>query len=267
MLWKVIFLWDILTMKQYKHFISLGYFCSVASELERIGLRSTSSPFDWCISNYEGVIDAIENHFENFLNYDYLLQSDTECGHYFNPKYKIWFFHDFDKYRSLEEQLPSVKDKYLRRIERFYKNIQQPTLFVRYISDEIVNEYGKSKELDWIEKNNHHILLLLKSFNEYNDIIYIANDGVTSKVINIFNVQKDKNDVVARRPLDKNTSLNEFFMLFDYEPKEKNIDVFIKKQKKKNKIIQKIYMRACSYFRSKIFHKYIHDKIISHTTK
>lgn len=28
-------------MKEYKNFISLGYFCSVALELERIGLRST----------------------------------------------------------------------------------------------------------------------------------------------------------------------------------------------------------------------------------
>lgn len=73
-------------MKQYKHFISLGYFCSVALELERIGLRSSSSPFDWCISSYEGVIDAIENHFEGFLDYDCLLQSDTVREHYFNPK-------------------------------------------------------------------------------------------------------------------------------------------------------------------------------------
>ena len=112
-------------MKQYKHFISLGYFCSVALELERIGLRSTSYPFDWCISNYEGVIDAIENQFENFLNYDFLLQSDTVHEHYFNEKYKIWFFHDFDKYYSLEKQLSNVRDKYLRRIERFYEDIKE----------------------------------------------------------------------------------------------------------------------------------------------
>lgn len=254
-------------MKQYKHFISLGYFCSVALELERIGLRSTSSPFDWCISNYEGVIDAIENHFENFLNYDYLFQSDTVHGNYFNIKYKIWFFHDFDKYHSLEEQLPTVRDKYLRRIERFYENIKQPTLFVRYISDEVLNENNKSKELEWIERNHRHILSLLKSFNEDNDIIYIANDGVTSNVINIYNVEKDENDGVARRPLDKNTALNDFLMSFDYEQKQKNIDVFNKKRQKKNKIILKIYMKTCSYFKAKILHEYIHDKIISHTTK
>lgn len=161
-------------MKQYKHFISLGYFCSVALELERVGLRSTSSPFDWCISNYEGIINAIQNHFEDFLNYDYLLQSDILHNHYFNEKYRIWFFHDFDQYHSLKKQLPRVKEKYLRRIERFYKDIKQPTLFVRYISDEIEGE-----ELEYIKKNNEKITKLLKSFNEENEVIYIANTGET----------------------------------------------------------------------------------------
>ena len=40
--------------KEYKHFISLGYFCSVAMELERFGLRSESGPFDWVISDMRG---------------------------------------------------------------------------------------------------------------------------------------------------------------------------------------------------------------------
>lgn len=254
-------------MKQYKYFISLGYFCSVALELERIGLRSTSSPFDWCISNYVGVIDAIENHFENFLNYDYLLQSDTIREHYFNDKYKIWFFHDFDKYHSLEKQLPKVKDKYLRRIERFYEEIKQPTLFVRYISDEVLNEFGKSKELEWIEKNNHHILALLKSFNEDNDIIYIANNNITSSIINIYNVEKDENDVVARKPLDKNIALKNFLMSIDYEQRQKNIDVFKAKSKKNNNLFRKCYKKLCSFLKRMILHEYVHDRIITHTTK
>ncbi len=250
---------------QYEHFISMGYFCSVALELERIGLRSTSSPFDWCISNYKGVIAAIENHFEDFLSYEYLLQSDAVRGHYFNEKYKIWFYHDFDKYHSLEEQLPSVRDKYMRRIERFYTEIKAPTLFVRYISDEVLNEYNKSEELEWIEKNNHYILSLLKSFNEENDIVYIANGGVTSN--NIYNVEKDENDVVARRPLDKNTVLKDLFMSFDYKPRQKNIDIFNAKRKRNNNLFLrtfKTYKKACSYF---FRDEYIHDKIVSHTIK
>lgn len=38
----------------YKHVISLGFFCSVALELERKGLRDASYPFDWLISDFQG---------------------------------------------------------------------------------------------------------------------------------------------------------------------------------------------------------------------
>ena len=72
--------------------ISLGYFCSVALELERIGLRSASYPFDWTISDFEGVIDAIENNFIHFLDYEYLYQNKEIHSHYRNKKYRISFF-------------------------------------------------------------------------------------------------------------------------------------------------------------------------------
>ena len=45
------------------NYISLGYFCSVASELERYGLRGESYPFDWVISDFGGVVEAIQNNF------------------------------------------------------------------------------------------------------------------------------------------------------------------------------------------------------------
>ena len=50
----------------YKNYISLGYFCNIASDLEELGFRNTSSPFDWEISVFEGVISAIDNRFNNF---------------------------------------------------------------------------------------------------------------------------------------------------------------------------------------------------------
>lgn len=250
-------------MITYEHYISLGYFCSVAMELERIGLRSESSPFDWCISDFEGVINAIENRFEKWLDYDFLLQSASARENYFNKRYKIWFFHDFDKYHSLEKQLPNVINKYNRRIDRFYKSIQRPTLFFRYISDEELNDDGKSKELEYIEKNHTKILLLLKSFNKNNDIIYIGNNGVRSNVINIYNVEKDANDCVARKPLEKNASLFDLCMSFEYEPRKRNIDVFNVKQKKKNNPFNRIYKKVFSFLKRKMFHEYIHEHIFT----
>ena len=250
-------------MKQYKHFISLGFFCSVSLEMERIGLRSTSSPFDWCISDFEGVIAAIENNFDDFLSYDYLLQNKKYREYYFNEKYKIWFYHDFNRHEPLQEQLPNARDKYLRRIERFYKNIKEPTLFIRYISPSQSNELGNPKELEWIENNEEYIMRVLKSFNEENDIIYISNEleGKTPKISNIYFVEKDKHNSVARKFLKKNKDLMDLFISFDYELRQDNIKVFKRKQRTKNNIILKYIKKIFTRITRKISPGYLHDKI------
>ena len=120
----------------YRYVVSLGFFCSVAMELERIGLRSASFPFDWLISDFEGVIKLIENHFDDFLAYENMAQHKLYPNYYKDTKYGMQFYHDFSAFRSLESQLPRVKNKYDRRIERFYNSIIYPTLFLRYISSE-----------------------------------------------------------------------------------------------------------------------------------
>lgn len=173
-------------------------------------------------------------------------------------------FSHIDQYHSLKEQLPDVKRKYLRRINRFYEDIKRPTLFISYISDEAVNDEGKAIELEYIEKNHLHILSVLKSFHEDNDIMYIANCGVTSNLINIYHVEKDENDCVARRPLDKNAALNERLMSFDFRSRQSNLAVFYKKEKKRKNPFVIIYKKGCAYFKQKLLHEYVHERTISH---
>ena len=36
-------------------------------QLEKFGLRKASYPFDWIISDFEGVVRAIDSGFENFI--------------------------------------------------------------------------------------------------------------------------------------------------------------------------------------------------------
>lgn len=241
-------------MKQ--HYISLGYFCSIATELECLGLRNESSPFDWLISDFEGVILAIKNRFADFVEYDYLKQNRYHHQYYLNTKYNIQFFHDFTQYATLKEQLPMVQKKYQRRIERFYKSISEPTLFVRYISDEyLVN--GISKELLWIEENYDAIIALLKSFNEDNEILFIANEGVTSSKIFIHNVQKDKGDVVNRHPIVNTPSLFEVFNSFDVPEKQDNILRY--KRKKFSRIVLKVKKEVTTRFQKVFLHEYIHE--------
>ena len=216
-------------IKKFENFISLGYFCGIAQELERTGLRSTSSPFDWNITSFKGVIEAIENHFEDYFKYEYLAQNEKSRGQYRNEKYGVSFFHDFDEFTSLAEQLPAVVEKYERRINRFYEMIKEPTLFIRYISSQGLDENGKSKELDFIENNLDRINGLFKSFNPDNDIIYIANDGVISDKIHIYNVPAGEGDVVCRWPTDHNAELEYLLVGFEYDKRLENAAVFQRK--------------------------------------
>ena len=239
------------------NYISLGYFCSVAMELERMGLRNESSPFDWVISDFEGVITVIENHFKDFLNYDDLSQNKNSREVYKNTKYNIRFYHDFDKYISLNEQLPMVQEKYTRRIERFYRVIESPTLFIRYISDRECDE-EKSKELIWIENNYDKIISLIKSFNKDNDILFIANEGVTSDKFLIYNVPKDKDDVVARSPIHKNPTLFKQFSNVDFPNRQMNINRYAQKEKKKNSIYNRMVKKIKAALKAKIRKEYVH---------
>lgn len=236
-------------MTEFKHFISLGYFCSIALELNRIGLRDCSSPFDWCISDWIGVETVIDNHFKGFLDYDKLKQSSKIHSHYKN-EYEIYFYHDFNEYGSLKNQLPEVQNKYKRRIDRFYKNITEPTLFIRYISSENGRE-----EIDYIEKNYSNIIEKLRQFNNKNDIIFIANKEIQSSLVPIYLVEKDENDDVARKPLDKCEQLKTYLTTLGDSLTEKN--------KKRDLKYRKHYLilNEISKIPKKLFCKeYIHDK-------
>ena len=192
----------------YNNIISLGFFCSVAQELDSLGLRNASYPFDWLISDFSGVIAVIDNHFKDFLSYESLAQMKVNPKYYINTKYALQFYHDFNAYDPLKKQLRGVQKKYSRRINRFYHNIEYPTLFVRYIQD--------MNECKWIEENFDYISKLLKSFNNNNEIVFIANNDITSEKLNLFLVEKDKDDTVARKPFSKSDELVSYFQNINY---------------------------------------------------
>ncbi|MCI6444409.1 MAG: papain-like cysteine peptidase, partial [Clostridia bacterium] len=86
------------------NFISIGYFCSVASELERMGLRHESFPFDWLITeNFEIVLDLIKNNFDRFLIKENLFQeSNINPNYYYDQECKIHIYHDFNGTKTLD---------------------------------------------------------------------------------------------------------------------------------------------------------------------
>ena len=136
-----------------------------------------------------------------------------------------------------------MKNKYTRRIKRFYSDIKEPTLFVRYIKDQ--------SELCWIESNMVKINQLLKSFCKYNDIVFVGNMGLTSEKIGIYSVIKDKNDSVARMFLLKNLELNTMIESIPNENKERNLELY----KRKANYRMDIRTRLKKKFESKIIYK------------
>lgn len=241
-------------MSKYNHVISLGYFCSPALELERIGLRDASYPFDWIICDFKGVLDCIENKFDDFLKYENIYQYKDYKQYYIDQKYNFHFYHDFSAYGAIKNQLPSVLQKYQRRIERFRLNIKEPTLFLRYIESQ--------KELDYIEANYENIISVLKAENENNDLILISNDDVQSELLFVYKVKKDKNDSVARRFLDKNAELKNYLCsdIYDTDKRLANIENY--KSKKNKEMVFKYTNYAISKINKLIKKPYIHSSII-----
>lgn len=246
--------------ENFENFISLGYFCEVASDLEKLGLRNTSSPFDWCITDFQMNIKLIENHFEGFMNLNNLSQSSRNRNIYMDKKYKDFFFHDFSKYKSLANQYPSVKAKYDRRIKRFLSNIKQPTLFIRYISNEKKNKNEKSTELVWIEENQDYILKVLKRYNPKNEIIYIGDYDTKSEIIKIFHVQKDKNDAVSRKPIYNNRELYPIMKNMHIRGQKENIERFLKKEKAKKSFNTRSKKKVISIYNGLFKKTYKHTR-------
>lgn len=241
----------------YTNYISLGYFCSIADDLEKLGLRNQSSPFDWGISDFPNVIKTIDTNFKGFMDYDNLSQSVNIRKHYRDDKFKFYFFHDFNEYKSLDAQYDFVKSKYYRRIKRFLESIKQPTLFIRYISTEELDENNKSIELIWIENNYDYILNILKKFNQQNNIIFIGDETLKSDKIKIYTVFKDTDDLVSRLPIYNNKELFPILSSIDFPNKQDNIERYNKKQKS---YTYKIKAKIICFLQKKFLKVYTHSK-------
>lgn len=212
----------------YKHIISLGSFCSPALEIERLGLRDGSYPFDWVLSrSMNNIVELISNGFSDLFNVDYFYQWKSQYSTYENIKCDIVFVHDFSQWIDLNSQLQQVIDKYQRRINRFYIAIQEKTLFVRYIETD--------SEYKYVEKNYDLILETLKRYNKENEILYIVNDDLCCQnngLRNSITVQKDTDDSVARKFAEKNSQIAQILCTAYYSKEKRQSNLIFLREKK-----------------------------------
>ena len=237
--------------KKYKFVISLGWFCGVAQETERIGLRCKSYPFDWILTDLETVEEMIQTGFEDFLNQDKLFQDQNVKNMYHQTGREcLTYVHDINPYCDFGKEVEKARGKYKRRIQHFMEDICEPCLFIRYICDQL--------EYDRIQNGETQILDILRRYNQNSDIIFIRNSDINAdenqEKIKTFVVEKDEGDSVARKWLEKNQILRELLNgnQYDFDRKE-NLRIY-KHKRFKQKLLK--YPNKCKRFIWKLLFLY-----------
>lgn len=124
-----------------------------------------------------------------------------------------------------------------------------------------MDENGNAVELKWIEENYNYIIKVLKSYNKDNQIIFVGDETLHSEQIKIYNVKKDIGDTVARSPIYCNNELYLFFERVDFPNKENNIQRYKDKQKKENKLKERLKRKMINFLYPKIYKEYNYYKV------
>ena len=114
--------------KKNKIFISLGMNCGPAIQFEKKKITEAFFPFDWAISQFSSIYKALESDFKDFLKLENLIVRQRALplvNHSVLDKgYKISFIHDFKNDKTPLYDYKQVRDKYYRRIDRFYRALK-----------------------------------------------------------------------------------------------------------------------------------------------
>ncbi len=145
-------------------YIPIGTNCTIANFLRDKKFREHAFPFDWNLSSLESVYNVLFNDFEGFLDDIYVGKKikrmffednildvtvhSTEIYPVICKKYNILFPHDYVSVDS--DNLSQVKNKYLRRINRFREMISNTDnkIFMIYDFQEL-NDWQKSVFQDY----------------------------------------------------------------------------------------------------------------------
>lgn len=122
---------------KYDFVCSIGCDCGCAWHLIDNRLRTASYPFDWIGTwtiGMTGVAELVDRDFEGFLKMENLRKAanpprgphdDHEHDYYRDLVVGMDFAHDFLTDVPLEETYPAVRDKFDRRIDRFYRSLRK----------------------------------------------------------------------------------------------------------------------------------------------
>ena len=177
---------NIFKNKKFDLICSIGEDCACSMYLRKFNLQNGSYPFDWLTkSNFDTRINLIINDFQDFCNKEDFVKlenirssiSDYKNIEYKNKKTDFYFYHDFDANLDFDDVYEIVKKRYERRINRFYKHINNSKniLFVfwgrtDFIDNEKLIEYYQLLKNKF--KNQNIYLLILENTPQQNEFIY-----------------------------------------------------------------------------------------------
>ena len=115
--------------ERFDYICSLGASCLCAVSLRDAGLRLSSGPFDWLLGpSLKSRVDLVANDFAGWFepgDFEFLGNPETFFNdRYMNRRTGYKFVHDFEIGKPFEEAFPAVREKYERRIARFYERIR-----------------------------------------------------------------------------------------------------------------------------------------------
>lgn len=161
------------TVHAYDLIIPLGENCACATLLKRVGLRKFSLPFDWSgledvATDFSGGLftkcNLIFNHCQDILRLEDLIEFPEKRK---NPKFKyivnmhtgLRYIHDFPLDSDINVTYPQIYEKYQRRINRMYEQINKAKSILLLFNR--VN-YRKADTLEY----HMQVVTLLRKFRE-----------------------------------------------------------------------------------------------------
>jgi hypothetical protein len=196
--------------------IPIGDNCTAASVLGFVNLRYLSCPFDWYQSTFEQIYRLLENDFADFFNTCYLARVKDLIT---SVKYGIKFHHDFSTdpkttgFFDWQKEIPSVQDKYKRRIDRFYKicHMGRPIYFLRCRAMEEIR-LSPVETASWLERL---VSLIRVKFPQLQfTILYGDFDPAVEKIRRISQVKTFRYTVQWNHPPPIEKMKNEWTMIF-----------------------------------------------------
>jgi len=147
--------------------VSLGSWCGLACCLRKLGLRQAAYPFDWNRTTLPAVIGFIQTRFSGFFDFVEVVDHAIPLGDaephgdlvYRGRQHSIW--HE-------DVRKPEERQKYERRIERFYNNPAERILFMRAANSHDELEYAPAL-MDALDEQFPHKQVFLLMIIDFQD--------------------------------------------------------------------------------------------------